>query len=89
MPIEYITTRELENSKGELKGKVRILKMAEEPKAKVEFTCPECGAADSRMEEWKEPFTEGSGKTQKFILFCRRCEFKTKILKLKKEAKKK
>lgn len=86
MVIEYITTRELEGKK---LGKVRILKMAEETKAKVEFTCPECGASDSKMEEWGEPFTEGSGANQKFNLFCKKCEKTTKILKLKKEAKKK
>jgi predicted RNA-binding Zn-ribbon protein involved in translation (DUF1610 family) len=89
MGIEYITTRELENSSGEIKGKVRILKLAEEAEAVVEYTCPECGFVEKRKEEWKEPFIEGTGANQKFIFNCKKCGYKIKLMKLKKEVKKK
>lgn len=89
MPIEYITTRNLENSSGEIKGKVRILKLAEEAEAAVEYTCPECGFAEKRKESWKEPFIEGGGANQKFNFNCKKCGYKMKLMKLKKEVKKK
>ena len=59
MVIEYITTRDLESSSGKIKGKVRILKLAEETEAAVEYACPECGFVEKRKELWKEPFIEG------------------------------
>jgi len=89
MAIEYITTRGLENSSGEVKGKVRILKLAEEAEATVEYTCPECGFSENRKEGWKEPFIEGTGTTQKFNFSCKKCGYKIKLMKLKKEVKKK
>ncbi len=87
--IEYITTRTLENSKGEAKGKVRILKLKEEENAKIEFKCPECGYDGKWDEKWGEPFVQGSGINQKFIIKCKNCNFSIKISKLKKEIKKK
>jgi hypothetical protein len=90
MALEYITTRPLANSKGEdSKGKIRIIKMAEDTFATVEITCPECGCAGSRKEEWAEPFTVGTGSKQKFSVKCGKCGFLIKMLKLKKEANKK
>jgi ssDNA-binding Zn-finger/Zn-ribbon topoisomerase 1 len=89
MSIEYITTRELQDSSGQAKGKIRILKLAEESEAAAEYTCPECGFAEKRKEIWKEPFIEGSGTSQKFNVVCKKCGFKIKLMKLKKEAKKK
>jgi len=86
MAIEYITTRELESKKG---GKIRILKLQEQADAVVEFTCPECGFAEKRKEAWSSPFIEGEGANLKFNLSCKKCGFKNKILKLKKEVKKK
>lgn len=89
MTLEYITTRELENKSGELKGKVRIFKIKEETEANVELTCPECGGAEKRKEGWAEPFVTGTGSKQKFSLQCGKCGFNIKMLRLKKEAKKK
>lgn len=89
MAIEYITTRDLQDSSGDLKGKIRILKLTEETEATVEYTCPECEFTEKRREEWKEPFIEGTGANQKFNVQCKKCNFKIKLLKLKKEAKKK
>jgi len=89
MALEYITTRELENSSGQTTGKIRILKLGEESDANVEITCPECSNIEKRKEAWGEPFVTGSGAGKKFTLACSKCGFKIKILKLKKEAKKK
>lgn len=89
MALEYITTRELGNSAGKIAGKIRIVKLREEPDADVELTCPECSNSEKRKEAWGEPFVNGSGANKKFNLQCNKCGFKIKILKLKKEAKKK
>lgn len=88
MPIEYITTRELENKNGQAKGKIRILKLKEDAKAAVDFVCPECCNSEKMEKEWSEPFLEGSGTNQKFSISCK-CGYSKKILKLKKEVKKK
>jgi len=87
MQIEYITTRNLENSKGEVKGRVRILKLIGEEEAIVEFTCPECSSVENRKESWIEPFAIGTGAKQIFNIKCRKCEFSVKLLKLKREMK--
>lgn len=84
--IEYITTRELE---GKTNGKIRISKLKEESNATVEFTCPECGASEKRNESWNEPFLEGTGVNKKFNIRCSKCGHSLKLLKLKKEVKKK
>ena len=89
MTLEYITTRELQNSSGESKGKIRVFKTREEEEGNIDLTCPECGAAEKRKEPWTEPFVTGIGSKQKFSLQCSKCGFKIKMLKLKKEAKKK
>ena len=89
MALEYITTRELGNSAGEVKGKIRVVKLKEEPYANVDLACPECGTSETRKEGWGEPFVTGEGSNQKFNLSCSKCGFKIKLLKLKKEAKKK
>jgi transcription elongation factor Elf1 len=89
MTIEYVTNRDLESSSGEAKGKLKILKTKEEADAQVEFTCPECGATEKKKESWTEPFVVGEKANQKFNLKCGKCGFSMKILKLKKEVKKK
>ena len=86
MALEYITTREME---GKVGGKIRIIKAKEEQQAMVDFTCPECSYNEKKRENWSEPFVEGSGANQKFNVKCVKCGFATKLLKLKKEAKKK
>ena len=89
MALEYITTRDLENSLGQPKGKIRILKVREESEANVEVTCPECRHTEKRKEPWEEPFVSDTGKNQKFNLVCNKCGFNINVLKLKKEVKKK
>jgi len=89
MTLEYITMREMENSRGEIKGKIRIMKTKEEASATVEITCPECGFNEKRKEEWREPFVTGLKMKQSFFLKCSRCPYSVKMLKLKKEAAKK
>lgn len=86
MPLEYITTRELQ---GKVGGKIRIFKLREEAGANIEYTCPECGFSEKRKENWAEPFTQGTGSKQTFSFSCGKCGFKIKLLKLKKEAAKK
>lgn len=87
--LEYITTRELKNSSGEINGKIKIMKLKEESEANVELTCPSCGHAEKRKENWSEPFVEGSGANQKFNVNCTKCGFSIKLMKLKKEVRKK
>ena len=89
MPLEYITTRDITNKAGAVTGKVRIVKKQEDSQAMVELTCPECGASDKRMEDWKEPFTTGIKSKQTFNVKCNKCGNVVKMLKLKKEAAKK
>lgn len=89
MTLEYITMREVENSRGEAKGKVRIMKMKEDAHAMVDITCPECGFNEKRKEAWTEPFVTGLKAKQAFFLKCGKCSFGVKMLKLKKEAAKK
>ena len=89
MRIEYITTRDLFDSKGKKKGRVRIVKFKERETAEVELKCPECGFYEKRNEKWEPPFVKGSGKNQTFFIECKKCGFKTKLLKLRKLIKKK
>lgn len=89
MAIEFITTRELENKAGEFKGKVRIVKLQEEPDALVDYTCPQCGYAEKRKDAWQEPLVSGMGAKKKFLVKCGKCGNEMKFLKLKKEAAKK
>ncbi len=86
MALEYITNRELE---GKTKGSIRILKMQEDSEAMVEYKCPNCGFSEKRKEAWSEPFVMGTGSKKTFNLQCGKCNFKIKVLKLKKEIKKK
>jgi predicted RNA-binding Zn-ribbon protein involved in translation (DUF1610 family) len=86
MALEYVTTRELE---GKVAGKIRILKLVEETQATVEYTCPECGFSEKTKKDWAAPFVQGTGKNQSFHVVCKKCGFEIKLLKLKKEVKKK
>ena len=86
MTLEYITTRGIE---GKSKGLIKILKLREESDANVEYKCPECGFSEKKKEAWSEPFVKGEGKNKIFHLQCSKCKYQIKILKLKKEIKKK
>lgn len=89
MAIEFITTRELANKAGEAKGKIRIVKLKEQPKALIDYNCPECGFSEKRHELWQEPLVTGKGVNKKFFVRCSKCGNEMHFLKLKKEAKKK
>ncbi len=84
MAIEFVTTREFENS-----GKARIVKLVEEPDAMIEYTCPSCGFSEKRREAWTEPLVSGTGVNKKFLVKCGKCGHEMSFLKLKKEGKKK
>lgn len=87
MAIEFITTRDLENKAGELKGKIKIMKLKEEPDALVEYMCPQCEFSEKRKDAWQEPFVSGTGANKKFLVKCGKCGHEMKFLKLKKESK--
>jgi peptide subunit release factor 1 (eRF1) len=78
MTLEYITTRELENSAGQVTGRIRIVKLKEEPEANVDYTCPACGFSEKKKEVWKKPF----------VTTCGKCGYKIKVISLKAEIKK-
>ena len=88
MALEYITTREIENKEGKLVGKIKIMKVKEDPDAMLEIKCPNCGKSEKRKEPWTEPFTTGEKKNRKFLVGCSSCGFKAKLLNLQKQAKK-
>jgi len=88
MTLEYITARDISDKEGNLKGKIRIMKLKEENDASVELTCPGCGKVDKRKETWSEPFVTGEKANRIFTVTCKNCNFVAKIAKLKKEMKK-
>jgi len=89
MALEFVTTRELEDRSGNVKGKIRMMKMEGEPDALVEYTCPVCGFSEKKKIAWAEPFVTGTGANKRFCVPCGKCGFQMKFLKLKKEAAKK
>ena len=74
----YHTWRDLSNKKGEITGKVRVLVIKGEEKARVEYKCPYCGNEDYLETQWFKPFS----------FQCRKCGSTIKILKLREEFKK-
>ncbi|MEM5869956.1 MAG: hypothetical protein QXR09_02190 [Candidatus Aenigmatarchaeota archaeon] len=79
MEIKYITNRDLQNSAGQVKGKVRVLVLKGETIANIDLTCPECGCVQKKKQEFKLPLD----------LQCEKCGFKVKLQSLRKEIKKK
>jgi ribosomal protein L37AE/L43A len=79
MEIRYITTRDLQNSSGEFKGKIRVIVLKGESIANIDLTCPECGHHQNKKQEFKLPLS----------LACEKCGFKIKLESLRKEIKKK
>lgn len=77
--VKYITTRVLENSKGEKKGKIRVIVYKDEPNiACVRYLCPECNHQEETTLPWKKPL----------IVKCSNCEYKMKIVNLLRQFKK-
>lgn len=60
--IRYVTTRVLENSSGQSKGRIRILVLKDETDASVDYTCPECGFGEKKRQLWERPFNVKCGK---------------------------
>lgn len=79
MEIAYITTRNLENSANQIKGRIRVIVLKGENTAEVDLTCPECGFEQKKREVFKMPFSTS----------CEKCGFKIKLQSLRKEIKKK
>ncbi|MEM7821266.1 MAG: hypothetical protein QXX38_00385 [Candidatus Aenigmatarchaeota archaeon] len=76
--IQYITTRILQNSSGENKGRVRVVVLKGETRAMVEYTCPECSYSEKKFETWKKPFG----------FKCSNCNLWIKVPSLRSEIKK-
>lgn len=74
----YHTWRDLSNKDGKYTGKVRILVIKGETKARVEYICPHCLNSSYMETEWFKPFT----------FDCQKCGKTVKILKLREEFKK-
>lgn len=78
MVVEYVTTRNLQNHSGQIKGKIKIIKNKEESEASIEYTCPECNFTENKKEIWKKPFS----------IRCSKCGYMIKVSSLKTEIKK-
>jgi len=78
MEIAYITTRDLQNSHGQITGRIRIILLKGESQADVDLKCPECQFSEKRKEEWKKPFSTK----------CNKCGFLIKVISLRQEIKK-
>ncbi len=80
--VRYLTTRELANAEGKITGMIKVMVTKDSNKAKVKYTCPECGKSEDTTEEWKKPFA----------VKCKFCGHNIKLVKLlaqfKKEKKK-
>lgn len=77
--VKYITTRILENSNGDKKGKIRVVVYKDEPStAYVRYICPECGYQEETSLPWKKPL----------IVKCSNCGYKMKIVNLLRQFKK-
>lgn len=87
MVLEYITNREIADKSGDVRGRVKIMKVREEPDATVELTCPSCGKVERKKEPWKAPFVTGEKKDKKFLVGCK-CGFNAVIINLERQAKK-
>ncbi|MEM5836727.1 MAG: hypothetical protein QW451_00145 [Candidatus Aenigmatarchaeota archaeon] len=79
MEIRFITTRDLENSSGQKKGRVRVIVLKGEDIANIDFTCPECNYNQKKKEEFKMPL----------MLKCEKCGFEIELRSLREEIKKK
>lgn len=73
----YHTQRTVKNSKGEPKGKIRVL-ARKDGTAMTEYTCPECTNSGYVEQPWKRPY----------YVKCEKCGQKISVPKMKDAAKK-
>lgn len=74
----YHTNRQPLNKQKQRAGKIRVLVWKkEEPKARVEYICPECGHEEYTEETWKRPFS----------VKCSKCGYRIRVPKMKDAAK--
>jgi DNA-directed RNA polymerase subunit RPC12/RpoP len=62
---------------GKTKGKIRVLVWKQDPKARVEYICPECGKYGYQEVAWQRPFS----------IKCEHCSAKIGVPKLKEQFK--
>ncbi|UCC92096.1 MAG: hypothetical protein JSV39_02450 [Candidatus Aenigmatarchaeota archaeon] len=73
----FVSNRILKNSKGEEKGRMRVLVKIDSDTAETDYECPECGLKEHAEPEWRRPFS----------IACSKCGFVMKLPKLKDEMK--
>ncbi|MEM5871633.1 MAG: hypothetical protein QW051_02045 [Candidatus Aenigmatarchaeota archaeon] len=73
----FVSNRILKNSKGEEKGKMRVLVLEGSETAQVDYNCPECGFSKHIETKWKRPFS----------VTCEKCKFVMRLPRLKDEIK--
>ncbi len=74
----YHTWRQPLNKKKERAGNIRVIVWKKEaPKARVEYTCPECGFTGYLETVWKRPF----------FIRCEKCGFRISVPRMKDEIK--
>ena len=76
--VKYLTTRELQNDKGEVTGMIKVFVPKDSNNAKVKYTCPMCLKGAETTEEWKKPFA----------VKCKFCGHNMKLVKLLAQFKK-
>jgi len=74
----FVSNRVIKNSKGEDRGKMRVLVPHDSGNAQVDYVCPECGLSKHVETAWERPFS----------VRCSKCDFLMKLPKLKDEVKK-
>jgi rubredoxin len=75
---KFVSNRVMKNSKGEEKGKMRVMVLSGTETAHIDYVCPECGLGKHEETPWVRPFA----------LKCPKCGFVLKLPKLKDEIKK-
>ncbi len=73
----FVSNRILKNSKGEEKGRMRVVVKVNSDIAETDYECPECGFNEHVELEWKRPFS----------VKCSKCGFLMRLPRLKDEIK--
>ena len=71
----FVSNRILKNSKGEEKGRMRVLVKIDSDVAETDYECPECGFREHVDLEWKRPFA----------VKCSKCGFLMRLPRLRDE----